>query len=44
MGTHHHYSVKHMQGYIDEMCFRQSNRGNGQVFDTLLGQCVRRAA
>jgi transposase-like protein len=21
-GTHHHYSVKYMQGYLDEMCFR----------------------
>jgi len=42
VGTHHHYSVKYMQGYIDEMCFRQNNRNGG--FDTLLGQCVRKAA
>jgi hypothetical protein len=27
IGTHRHYSVKYMQNYIDEMCFRQSNRG-----------------
>jgi transposase-like protein len=42
IGTHHHYSVKYMQGYIDEMCFRQNNREGG--FDTLLKQCVRKAA
>jgi transposase-like protein len=44
VGTHHHYSIKHMQGYIDEMCFRQNHRGNLGAFDTLLGQCVRKAA
>ena len=42
VGTHHHYSVKYMQGYIDEMCFRQNHREGG--FDTLLGQCMRKAA
>jgi transposase-like protein len=26
IGTHHHYSVKYMQRYIDEMCFRQNHR------------------
>jgi len=41
-GTHHHYSVKYMQGYIDEMCFRQNHREGG--FDALLGQCVRKVA
>jgi hypothetical protein len=41
IGTHHHYSVKYMQNYINEMCFRQSNRGNAAIFDKLLGQCVR---
>jgi transposase-like protein len=43
IGTHHHYSVKYMQGYIDEMCFRQNHR-NEDGFNTLLGQCVRKAA
>jgi len=42
IGTHHHYSVKYMQRYIDEMCFRQNHRGGG--FDVLLGQCVRKVA
>ena len=40
IGTHHHYSVKYMQRYIDEMCFRQNNRNNTNVFDTVLRQSV----
>jgi len=44
IGTHHHYSVKYMQLYIDEMCFRQSHRGNDNSFDVLLKQCVLKAA
>jgi len=40
IGTHHHYSVKYMQNYINEMCFRQNNRKNAFVFNTLLGQAV----
>ena len=43
IGTHHHYSIQHIQGYIDEMCFRQNHRGSG-AFDTVLKQCVRKAA
>ncbi|MDR0539346.1 MAG: IS1595 family transposase [Spirochaetaceae bacterium] len=44
VGTHHHYSVKYMQHYIDEMSFRQNNRSNPAVFDTLLRQAVLRKA
>ncbi|GMO53061.1 MAG: hypothetical protein Pg6C_19180 [Treponemataceae bacterium] len=40
IGTHHHYSVKYTQNYIDEMSFRQNNRKNPAVFETLLGQTV----
>jgi transposase-like protein len=40
IGTHHHYSVKYMQNYIDEMSFRQNNRANPEIFDTLLKQAV----
>ncbi|MCL2209739.1 MAG: IS1595 family transposase [Treponema sp.] len=39
-GTHHHYSVKYMQNYINEMSFRQNNRKNQSVFDKLLKQSV----
>ena len=44
VGTHHHYSIKYMQGYIDEMCFRQNNRKNAGKFDTVLAQCIRKVA
>jgi hypothetical protein len=40
VGTHHHYSVKYMQKYIDEMCFRQNNKENKKVFDKLLSKSV----
>jgi transposase-like protein len=40
IGTHHHYSVKYMPYYIDEMSFRQNNRKNPIIFETLLGQTV----
>jgi hypothetical protein len=40
IGTHHHYSVKYTQCYIDEMSFRQNNRGNPASFDALLRQAV----
>jgi transposase-like protein len=44
IGTHHHYSVKYMQKYINEMVFRQNNRKNPLVFDKLLGQTVLQAS
>jgi hypothetical protein len=40
IGTHHHYSVKYMQHYINEMCFRQNNRKNPLIFDKLLKQTI----
>jgi transposase-like protein len=40
IGTHHHYSVKYMQNYINEVCFRQNNRKNTNIFDKLLKQAV----
>jgi hypothetical protein len=43
-GTYHHMSVKYLQRYIDEFCFRQNNRENARIFDVLLGQCVLQSA
>ena len=34
-GTYHHISVKYMQDYINECCFKQNHRGD-EAFDKLL--------
>lgn len=34
-GTYHHISVKYMQDYVNEFCFRQNNRGD-EAFDKVL--------
>jgi transposase-like protein len=39
-GTYHHYSVKYMQKYVDEVAFRQSNKDNPLVFEAVLEQAV----
>ena len=39
-GTYHHISVKLLQDYVNEFCFRQNNRNNDLVFDDLLARCV----
>lgn len=36
-GIYHHVSVKHMQRYVDEFCFRYNNR-NQDMFSLVLGQ------
>ena len=37
VGTWHRVSAKHLQSYLDEMCFRFDNRNNPYLFrDTLL--------
>ncbi len=36
-GIYHHVSVKHMQAYVDEFCFRYNNRGLN-MFDMVLMQ------
>jgi transposase-like protein len=39
-GIYHHVSVKYLQNYVNEFCFRQNNRGNGDIFECLVKQCV----
>ena len=39
-GIYHHISVKHMQRYIDEFCFRYNQRKNDGVFDLVLKQAL----
>jgi hypothetical protein len=40
IGTYHHWSVKYMQRYIDEFCFRYGNRENPAIFNKLLKQAA----
>jgi transposase-like protein len=45
-GTYHSMSVKYMQRYVDEFCFRQNTRDireSPEEFDLLLKQCVLRS-
>lgn len=38
-GIYHHVSVKYMQQYVDEFCFRYNNRGQN-MFDMVLAQTI----
>ncbi len=41
-GIHHHCSKTHMQGYLDEYCFRFNRRNNlDTIFDKLLERMIR---
>jgi transposase-like protein len=45
LGIYHHVSVKHLQDYVNEFCFRynyrgEKNRSNPEMFDLLLKQAV----
>jgi transposase-like protein len=40
IGIYHHISLKYLQRYVDEFCFRQNTRLDKNMFNVLLGQCV----
>jgi len=39
-GIYHHVSVKYLQAYVDEFCFRFNNKDNEDMFDLMLLQAV----
>lgn len=40
LGIYHHVSAKHLQKYVDEFCFRYSNRHNDCMFNLLVKQAI----
>ena len=38
-GTHHHYSKKWTQCYVDEACYKWNNRKNGNIFTKFIREC-----
>lgn len=39
-GIYHHVSVKYLQNYINEFCFRWNNRSHENMFDLVLKQTI----
>lgn len=39
-GIYHHVSVKYLQIYVNEFCFRQNHRDENEAFRILVRQCV----
>ncbi len=40
VGQYHKVSIKHLNSYIDEFCFRYNNRHNESVFELTLQRAV----
>jgi len=40
LGIYRHTSIKYLQNYVDEFCFRYNNRGNDGMFDLVLRQAI----
>jgi hypothetical protein len=38
-GIYHHVSIKYLQSYVNEFCFRFNNKDNN-MFNLVLRQCV----
>lgn len=39
-GIYHHVSVKHLQRYVDEFCFRANYKDTQENFDIILRNCI----
>jgi transposase-like protein len=44
IGVYHQVSVKYLQRYVDEFCFRQNTRTDKNMFNILIKQSILKAA
>lgn len=43
-GIYHHVSLKYMQRYMDEFCYRINHRESGEAFESLVCLSVKQVA
>ena len=43
-GIYHHVSLKYMQRYMDEFCYRMNHRESGEAFESLVSLSVKQVA